>query len=146
MKVIIAGSRPPKILNYKQTLAWFELHSTTTILDAVLLSGWRDQITEVVCGMAQGFDMIGHAWAEAQSIPIKPMPASWKALGWRAGFIRNVEMADYADRLIAIWDGVSNGTRDMIEQMEKRQKPYFVYRLDASNPPRQIPLPFDNLF
>lgn len=32
-------------------------------------------------------------------------------------------MGDYADACIAFWDGVSSGTKHMIEYMKKLQKP-----------------------
>ena len=36
--------------------------------------------------------------------------------------IRNGEMAEYADMLIAFWDGKSVGTQDMINKMKKLGK------------------------
>lgn len=60
-----------------------------------------------------------------------------------AGFKRNSEMARYADGLIAIWDGRSNGTKHMIDQanhygMGERGMIY-VYdaRPGAVNKPKQ---------
>lgn len=35
-------------------------------------------------------------------------------------------MGDYADELIAFWDGKSTGTKDMIEYMQKLKKPVEV--------------------
>jgi hypothetical protein len=40
-------------------------------------------------------------------------------LGRKAGPLRNQEMAEEADALIAIWDGQSAGTRSMIEEAHK---------------------------
>ena len=37
-----------------------------------------------------------------------------------AGPIRNAQMANYADALIAFWDGSSTGTRDMIRKAEEK--------------------------
>jgi hypothetical protein len=37
-------------------------------------------------------------------------------------------MADYADALIAIWDGKSKGTKNMIKQMEKSGKKAFIFK------------------
>ncbi len=44
----------------------------------------------------------------------------WDIHGKSAGHIRNAEMADYADALIAFWDGKSRGTANMIENARKR--------------------------
>lgn len=41
--------------------------------------------------------------------------------GKMAGPIRNLEMAKYADGLIAFWDGKSRGTRDMITKAKKER-------------------------
>jgi hypothetical protein len=59
---------------------------------------------------------LGVRWAAAHNIPVKPFPAAWKSLGRQAGYLRNEEMARYADALIAVWDGASNGTRHMIHR------------------------------
>ena len=80
-------------------------------------------IAEVVCGEAQGADSYGKAWARYHNIPVKSFPADWQHNGSAAGYIRNHEMGDYADELIAFWDGKSPGTKEMIEYMQKLQKP-----------------------
>lgn len=99
MKVIIAGSREitDKDLVYE-------------ILDSCDL-----EISEVVCGTARGPDTIGEFWAKDRGIPVKYFKPDWKGLGKKAGSLRNIQMGDYADALVAIWDGKSNGTRHMIE-------------------------------
>jgi nucleoside-diphosphate-sugar epimerase len=57
----------------------------------------------------------------------------------RAGFIRNEEMAVHAamqpgpSRLIAFWDGESNGTENMIENAEEHGVPVKVFRLDRDS-------------
>lgn len=98
MKTIIAGSR---------TIA-----SVSYLYDAIRRSGF--EITEVVCGEAQGVDKMGRWWAEQNSVPIASYPADWKKFGKNAGKMRNWQMARYADALIAIWDGISSGTAHMI--------------------------------
>jgi SLOG family YspA-like protein len=75
-------------------------------------------ITYVISGGAAGVDQMGRDWARRQDpkVPVMLMPARWDEYGKRAGMIRNCEMAKEADALIAIWDGVSAGTRHMIEE------------------------------
>ena len=113
MKVIIAGSRN---VNDKKLVA-----------DALRTYQRIGKITEIVCGEARGVDAIGRQLAEAQHIPVKSFPADWQKYGKPAGYIRNKEMAMYADALVAIWDGESRGTRHMIDIMNELGKPALVH-------------------
>jgi hypothetical protein len=107
MKVIIAGSR---------TINAYEL--LVSVIDD---SGYV--ITEVVSGTANGVDKLGEQWANDNNIPIKQFPANWREHGKAAGYIRNREMAEYADAAIILWDNISNGTQNMITEMRKKKKP-----------------------
>ena len=53
--------------------------------------------------------------------------ANWGKFGVAAGQYRNWEMAEYADGLLALWDGESRGTLHMIDCMRRLGKPYEVY-------------------
>jgi hypothetical protein len=77
-------------------------------------------ITEVVSGCAKGVDRIGENWAKTRKIPVKQFPADWSNLGKKAGIVRNCKMVDYADVLIAFWDGRSKGTRHVIDYALKK--------------------------
>lgn len=92
-------------------------------------------ITEVVCGMAAGADTYGRRWAICDaSIPVRRFFADWETYGKAAGHIRNGEMADYADGLIAFLYDESRGTANMIEQMQNRNKPcYIVFNGNGQN-------------
>jgi len=74
---------------------------------------------EVVCGMARGADSLGERFAKENNFPIKYFPANWNLHGKSAGYIRNEEMAKYADHLIAFWNGKSKGTKHMIDLANK---------------------------
>lgn len=111
MKVIIAGNRDLKA-------------SRNRVAEIVEMSGYS--VDELVCGMATGIDMSGNIWASQEGIAVKEFPANWEKYGLAAGPKRNKLMADYADALIIIWDGKSKGTLNMIRQMQKLNKPYFV--------------------
>lgn len=99
-----------------------------TLRDAVAASGFT--ITEVVSGGARGVDQIGETWASLHSLPIKRFRPDWKYFGKKAGPIRNREMAEYAEALIALWDGESRGTRNMIEEAEKRGLKVYVHKVE----------------
>lgn len=110
MKVVIAGTRTVK--DYK------------LVVDTIKASGYT--ITEVVSGCATGVDRLGEQWAIANNIPVREMPADWTRFGKRAGPERNRRMAEYCDAAIVIWDGESNGTKNMINEMKKVGKPFYV--------------------
>lgn len=118
MKVVIAGCR------YKDAERKIPFDNYSLIVETIERSGYN--ITEVVCGMAISVDRLGEQWAINRSIPVKEMPADWNRNGKAAGPIRNREMAKYADAAIIIWDGFSDGTRNMIDCMIKLKKPYYI--------------------
>lgn len=111
MKTIIAGSR--------------HITDPTPVRKAIEAS--KFEITEVVSGMAAGVDTIGVRLATQSDIPVAKFPPDWRKFGKRAGPIRNQQMADYADALIAVWDGRSRGTRDMIGKARRGGLRVFVF-------------------
>ncbi len=72
--------------------------------------------TEVVSGTARGVDTYGEEWARREGIPVKRFPADWDTYGKSAGYIRNAEMAEYADACFVVWDGVSKGSKHMMQR------------------------------
>jgi hypothetical protein len=70
---------------------------------------------EIVSGTAKGADSLGARYAKDKGYSVKTFPADWAAFGKRAGYLRNEQMANYANALIAFWDGESRGTKHMID-------------------------------
>lgn len=87
------------------------------------------QINEVVCGMADGADLRGMAWARGRSIPVHEMPAIWRPdgkLDLAAGLKRNHAMAQRATHGLGYWRGWSSGTANMTTNMVVLGKPVKV--------------------
>jgi hypothetical protein len=103
MRVIIAGGR--------------DINDFDLVLDAVEESQF--EITTVISGGARGVDHMGEIFAEEMNLNLKIFRADWETNGRAAGPIRNRKMAENADALIAIWDGKSRGTKNMIETATK---------------------------
>lgn len=112
MKLIIAGSRT--ITEFKILEECLQLCSITP-----------DMVTEVVSGTARGVDKLGERWAKENGIPVKSFPADWDNEGKSAGYMRNLDMANYGDVLLSLWDGKSKGTLHMRKAMEDVLKPVF---------------------
>ena len=70
---------------------------------------------QIVSGLARGADTLGLRYAQDHNLDTARFPAEWDRWGRGAGYIRNREMADNADALIAFWDGRSKGTKHMID-------------------------------
>ena len=115
MKLIIAGGRDftdVPLAAWHFTAFVEELHPEATALVPC--------ITEIVSGTARGADKVGEEVAKAFGIPVKQFIPDWDGLGKRAGFVRNAEMAEYGDALLAFWDKRSKGTKHMIDTATKK--------------------------
>lgn len=110
MRVIIAGGR--------------DFDDYEAVCRAVEQSGF--DMTEVISGGATGADELGEWWAYQHGVPFGRCSADWERWGHAAGPIRNREMADMADALIALPGG--RGTADMVRQMRKRGKPVHEHK------------------
>jgi hypothetical protein len=110
MKVIIAGSR--------------DIDDIDVLHDAYGRCRWS--ITEIVSGGARGVDTMARDFAIYNTISYKEFLPDWD-IGRHAGFIRNDQMAQYAEGLIAIWDGKSKGTKHMIDTMLNYHKPTYIH-------------------
>lgn len=97
-----------------------------------LLSNVKDDIT-VVCGKARGVDTLGEQYAKEHGYSVQYFPADWNRYGKAAGYLRNTEMAKNADALVAFWDGMSLGTRHMIETAKARGLKVRVKRYDKES-------------
>lgn len=109
MKLIIAGSR--SFCDYQM------LKKIVSV---------NKGITEIVSGTARGADSLGEKYGEEKKLKVTKFPANWDKYGKKAGYIRNIEMALYADEAIVFWDGKSKGSKNMIEICKEYAVPCFV--------------------
>jgi len=118
MKTIIAGSRDLT-----------EEH----MLEALDACPFISKVTTVVSGTARGIDRSGEDWAKLNNMPIVRFPADWARFKQGAGRLRNKEMAEFADALIAVWDGKSPGTKNMIGTAKGMGLYVYVYNASTKD-------------
>ena len=111
MKVIIAGGR--EFNNYE--------------LLREICDGLIPINSEIVSGGARGTDKLGEIYSKEKDYILKVFPADWSK-GKGAGHIRNRQMAEYGDMLIAFWDGESKGTLNMINTAKKLELIVHVHK------------------
>ncbi len=143
MKVIIAGDR--------------ECEDYQFLLDAITESGF--QIQEVVSGTARGGDELGEQYAAMNNLKVMKFAAKWNDIShpqalvkvnqWgkqynaKAGFIRNEEMAMYADALIALQpSGPTPGTQDMIKRARDKGLKVYIHTGKVQEIPQGEEIPF----
>jgi hypothetical protein len=143
MRVIIAGSR--EFNDYD--LLKRECFRIFKQLKSEGYNTSREYI-EIVCGEAPGADKLGKQFGVEYNIPVKSFPAQWDDLDTQSCFIkynkygkpynalagtnRNKNMAIYAKEdpelgvLIDFWNGVSKGSKNMINLAKKYKLRVFV--------------------
>lgn len=105
MKVAIVGSR--KFRNFDMVETYVnQLPKTDTI----------------VSGGAIGVDLSAEMAAKKRGMNTIIYKAEWNRNGRGAGFMRNSLIVNECDRLVAFWDGESNGTKHSIDMAIKRGK------------------------
>lgn len=110
IKVIIAGTRDFNDYDFLKKNVDYFLQGINP----------NNEEIEIVSGNARGADKLGERYAKEYNLPVKLFPANWDKYGKRAGYLRNQEMANYSDVLIAFWDEKSKGTKHMIDIAKKQ--------------------------
>lgn len=104
-RVIIAGTRHFKdyalLCRYADTLLEKKREAGEEII--------------IVSGHCRGADLLGERYARERGYQVEVYEADWSG-GRGAGPRRNRLMAERADALIAMWDGKSRGTLNMINE------------------------------
>ena len=108
-RVIIAGTR-----------SFNDYELLRTSCNNLLSVKQRTHTVVIISGTARGADQLGERYAHERGYDVQQFPANWERDGKAAGFIRNRQMADVADALIAFWDGMSNGTKNMIDNARRK--------------------------
>ena len=113
MKFAVVGSR--NITDYE-------------LVKSILL---QYNITHIVSGGAKGIDILSEQYADENNLPKTIFKPEYDKYGKAAPFIRNKQIIDEAECVIAIWDGKSTGTKHSIGICQKQHKPLYVWNNNA---------------
>ena len=84
---------------------------------------------EVVSGGARGIDMLAEQWARSHGVPVTTFLPDYSRYGRRAPLVRNDQIVEAADKVIALWDGKSTGTMYTVRKAEKMGKPVELHKI-----------------
>ena len=114
MRLAIIGSRSFK-----------NLHVAESVLIAFFPKS--TVITEIVSGGAKGADLIGKTLANSHDIKYTEFLPDWHKHGKSAGYIRNKQIVENCDMVLAFHDGLSKGTQHSIDIARTLKKPTLIW-------------------
>ena len=115
-RVVVCGSR-----------SFTDYATLEKVLDNLLSKKVTTHAVVILSGMARGADSLAILYANKKGITMELHPALWDKHGKQAGYIRNQEMIQNADAMVAFWDGKSKGTADTIGRAKANGIMYYVY-------------------
>ena len=88
---------------------------------------------EIVSGGATGIDTLAAEYAKRNGLKLTVFLPEYEKYGRAAPIVRNKQIVDYADKVVALWNGSSRGTLSVIKYAEKMGKPCEVVTLACSS-------------
>ena len=83
--------------------------------------------TAIISGGARGVDACARAYSLAHGLPCVEFLPDYRRYGKAAPLMRNQQIIDHADYVVALWDGRSRGTRYTIELCLRQGVPIRVF-------------------
>lgn len=112
-KVAVVGSRS---FNNYQVVS----QAVSYVIDNL----FPDSQIEIVSGGALGVDSLARRFAKEKGYLLTEMKPNYQHNNDRtAPLRRNIEIANYCDYYVAIWDGESTGTKHILDHLQKLGKP-----------------------
>ncbi len=111
MKVAIIGSRSLTVNNLEKYLP--------------------EYTTEIVSGGAKGIDTCAKTFANNNNIKLTEFLPEYTLYGKSAPIKRNDKIIQYADIILAFWDGKSQGTKYVIQKCKQENKEIKVFFLQS---------------
>jgi hypothetical protein len=89
-----------------------------------------DECDEIVSGGAKGIDKCAEDFAYKHNLKLTVILPQYSCYGKAAPLIRNRKIVDYADEVVAFWDRLSKGTKNVIDYCSKTGKKCTVIYID----------------
>ena len=81
-----------------------------------------NDVDEIVSGGAKGVDLCAKEYAKKNDLKYTEFLPDYNRYGRAAPIKRNDEIINYADEIIAFWDGASKGTQYTVKKAQKLGK------------------------
>lgn len=94
-----------------------------TDMELLRTSLLKYEVTHIVSGGAVGADALAEQYAKEKGVGTTIFKPDWQTYGMRAAYLRNKQIVDASDCVVAFWDGKSKGTKMTIDICEAAGKP-----------------------
>lgn len=98
----------------------------------------QNNINTIISGGARGADYLAKEYAINNNLMYKEFPADWNKFGSSAGFIRNKDIVDDCNYLVAFWDNKSKGTKHSIELAYHQNKLLKIIKYNGVENPEDL--------
>lgn len=88
-----------------------------------------DGTDEIVSGGAKGVDTCARMYAISHGIKLTEFLPDYERYGKAAPLRRNDLIVDYADEVLAFWDGASTGTQYVVRRCRLTGTPVRVFKM-----------------
>lgn len=107
MKIAIIGSRNLRVDNFDKYLP--------------------ENVTEIISGGAKGIDTCAKNYAHSRNLKLTEFLPEYDKYGRGAPLKRNIQIINYADLVVAFWDGKSHGTKFVIDKCRMMNKQIKIF-------------------
>lgn len=83
----------------------------------------------IVSGGARGADTLAREYAMKNNIPLLEFLPKYAVYGRKAPIMRNIQIVNNCDSLLAFWDGTSQGTKFTIDYARRKGIPCKIVRI-----------------
>lgn len=112
---------------------------TRSFHDKQIVFGYLDKMRQesdccwtIVTGGAQGADKLAAEYARIHKLPLIVFRPDWVTHGKKAGPLRNRQIINESDAVVAFWDGVSPGTKSSLLMAKQKGIPVIVVSFDGN--------------
>lgn len=89
--------------------------------------------SQIITGGARGVDALAKRAAAALGIRCVRIPPRYQRYGRSAPLVRNIDIVENADCVLAFWDGQSKATRHALGCCIKLGKPFKIFLISRRN-------------
>jgi hypothetical protein len=86
----------------------------------------ENNLTKIISGAAPGTDRLARRYAVQNNIPLLEFPPDFTKYGEQAKHVRDRQIVEHCDKVLAFWDGICEGTKYTMDHARQQNVPVRV--------------------